>query len=191
MKGRWRWLGYAIFAALAALVLGIAVQQQRDEEAAAPSPPPKAPFTDSEGRSFRALREGEARGELLRVSGPDIAAELPGEWFHVYAKWGRVIGVCDIEWRKLEAGTRVGTPDPELCRAFLCSTDADCPPLEGASCSGRHCLRTHEQLDWDDYSMLCRAGTGLGATEPLVGKEAFEASCAASECRIPAGCPQP
>jgi hypothetical protein len=190
LRGRGRWLPVGVVAALGLAVAVLVMREQRDRPA---SPAPALKLTDTEGRVFRPGKSANGQGELERISGPDIAEARPGSWYHIYWKLDRAVGVCDVEWRKVDNATYVGTPEWDLCRAFVCTTDADCPPV-GASvrCASGFCVQPEKPIGYFDYAMLCRAGTGVGATTPLASEEAFGASCSSGGpgCRLPSACPQ-
>ena len=99
---------------------------------------------------------------------------------------GRVVGVCDV--------AAFGDPDPRDCRALVCKTDHDCPPmhgLEAGHCVNGLCTSPDKELVAEDAVLLCLAGTGLGLNTPKqVERYAMAMNCGAP-CVVPAPCRQP
>lgn len=141
------------------------------------------PLRDSEGRLFDALCDGEGRCELSQKQGTKWSGDKTA---HVIRTSGRVVGVCNIA-----PGGEVESPGD--CRALVCKSDNDCPPVGGlgtASCLSQFCTDLSRDLSPSDAAMLCLAGTGLGRdTTSQVERLALGLNCG-SPCKVPLPCRQ-
>jgi hypothetical protein len=139
---------------------------------------------DTEGRLFNGLCDSDGRCELSQKQG----TKWPGDkTAHVIRTAGRVVGVCNIA-----AGGNVESPGD--CRALVCKSDADCPPIGGlgkASCLSELCADLSRDLGPPDAAMLCLAGTGPGRdATSQVERLALGLNCG-SPCKVPLPCRQP
>ncbi len=141
-------------------------------------------LTDSEGRSFQAECDREARCKLVRTRGDSVS---PDKSEHALHSPGLLMAICDV----------VPGSEPSVssdCRPLVCQSDEQCPPSHGlrhGSCSNGLCIEPAHDVSVDDAVMLCLAGTGLGRSEPRqVDRYAMALNCG-SPCRVPAPCRQP
>jgi len=136
---------------------------------------------DTEGRRFSV--RCAANVESCAVE-PITAAAPARRTRAVLSAGGRLLGVCDAA----EAG---GAAHPADCRALVCDTDADCPPLpalEAGACVGGSCVNPASALVSQDAIMLCLAGTGPGHEKPnQVERYALALNCG-EPCVVPAPC---
>ena len=141
-------------------------------------------LTDTEGRTFKATCEGSEAGcAYARISAPSVSKEQSE--VRVESS-GRLVGVCDAAPGKpAEAGH---------CRALVCTSDADCPLLDGLAsghCLNGLCISPEKPLNASDAVLLCLAGTGLGRNAPSqVARFAMALNCG-KPCKIPSPCRQP
>ncbi len=135
---------------------------------------------DTESRKFTAVCDRDGECKLSLVSG-EHAPDKKGLAVHTT---GNLVGMCDVgESKKPDAITD--------CRALICDTDGDCPPmhgLENGTCINGLCREPSAAIGVDDAVMLCLAGTGLGTTQP--DRLAMALNCG-SPCRVPTICRQP
>jgi len=135
---------------------------------------------DTEGRQIRAKCTADGQCDLALTSGSPAKPELGRLAISVP---GNLVAICD---------TRDGKPAATSdCRALECSSDGECPPSHGlanGTCINGLCREPSVRLNKEDATLLCLAGTGLGATRPdLV---ALALNCG-TPCRVPAVCRQP
>jgi len=139
-------------------------------------------LTDTEGRRFSMSCE-ESDCSYARSSGKPVSSEKSGIELQLS---GRVVGICDVG--------PTGAADPGDCRALVCKTDRECPPmhgLEAGHCINDLCTSPDKALAAEDAVLLCLAGTGLGLNAPKqVERYALAMNCG-QPCVVPAPCRQP
>jgi len=137
---------------------------------------------DTEGRRFSMSCEASTCA-YQRASGEPTSKLKSGLELHTS---GRVVGMCDVE--------PAGTPEVADCRALVCKTDRECPPmhgLEAGHCVNGLCTSPDRDLVADDAVLLCLAGTGLGRNAPKqVERYALAMNCG-KPCVVPTPCRQP
>jgi hypothetical protein len=137
---------------------------------------------DTEGRTFE-MTCPEGRCAIARTSG-EAPKKKPA--VTLFTK-GRVLGACDVA-----EGGEPGNPSD--CRALVCTSDLDCPPLNGevsGHCVNELCIDPANDLQPSDAVMMCLAGTGLGRSEARqVSRYAMALNCG-RPCRVPKVCRQP
>ena len=138
--------------------------------------------TDTEGRRF-AMSCEESACSYERRAGKPVSQAKSGIELQLS---GRVVGICDVG---ASGGAEAGD-----CRALVCKTDRDCPPmhgLEAGHCVNGLCTSPDQELVAADAVLLCLAGTGLGLNAPKqVERYALAVNCG-SPCVVPAPCRQP
>lgn len=139
-------------------------------------------LTDTEGRRF-AMSCEESDCSYTRSSGKPVSIEKTGIELQLS---GRVVGICDV--------APTGAAAPGDCRALVCKTDRDCPPMHGLDaghCVNDLCTSPDKALGAEDAVLLCLAGTGLGLNAPKqVERYALAMNCG-QPCVVPAPCRQP
>jgi len=139
-------------------------------------------LADSEGRRF-AMSCENAACSYTRSLGKPVSNEKTGVELQLS---GRVVGICDVG--------PSGVAEPGDCRALVCKTDSDCPPmhgLEAGHCVNDLCTSPDKPLGAGDAVLLCLAGTGLGLNAPKqVARYAMAMNCG-QPCVVPAPCRQP
>jgi len=138
--------------------------------------------TDTEGRRFAMSCDQSECSYERKTGGPVSKAKSLVD----VQTAGRVVGICDV--------SVLGEPEPGDCRALVCKTDAECPPmhgLEAGHCVNQLCTSPEKELTSADAVLLCLAGTGLGLSAPKqVERYAMAMNCG-SPCVVPAPCRQP
>ena len=139
-------------------------------------------LTDTEGRRFAMTCADAVCNYERKVGSPVSKAKALVE----VQTSGRVVGICDVA-----AG---GEPEQGDCRALVCKTDRECPPmhgLEAGHCVNDLCTSPDKELGTADAVLLCLAGTGLGLNAPKqVERYAMAMNCG-RPCVVPAPCRQP
>jgi len=137
---------------------------------------------DTEGRRFDMSCEG-SECSYVRTAGPPVSK---AKTLVSLQTSGRVVGICDV--------SVAGEPEPGDCRALVCKTDSECPPmhgLEAGHCVNDLCTSPDKELGAADAVLLCLAGTGLGLNAPKqVERYAMAMNCG-RPCVVPAPCRQP
>lgn len=137
---------------------------------------------DTEGRRFSMSCEASTCTYQRATGGPISKAKSLLE----LRTSGRVVGMCDV--------SILGESEAADCRALVCKTDRECPPmhgLEAGHCVNGLCTSPDKELVADDAVLLCLAGTGLGRDAPKqVDRYALAMNCG-HPCVVPAPCRQP
>lgn len=139
---------------------------------------------DTEGRGFELRCAPDASCKLTQTSGPSRS----GRTLRL-APPGRVLAVCEVTDDADET-----PPPPEDCRALVCETERDCPPLPSGGtpqCVKGLCSDLLRPLTVRDAVMLCLAGMGLGRDgDAQMERYALGLHCG-QPCRVPTQCRQP
>lgn len=139
-------------------------------------------LTDTEGRTFAMTCVDSVCSYERRTGAPVSKAKTLVE----PQTSGRVVGLCDVSITR--------EPEPGDCRALVCKTDSQCPPmhgLEAGHCVNELCTSPDKELISADAVLLCLAGTGLGLNAPKqVERYAMAMNCG-RPCIVPAPCRQP
>lgn len=139
-------------------------------------------LTDTEGRRFAMSCNGTECSYERKAGAPVSKGKNLAE----VQVSGRVVGICDV--------AASGEAEPGDCRALVCKTDRDCPPmhgLEAGHCVNTLCTSPDKELGPSDAVLLCLAGTGLGLNAPKqIERYAMAMNCG-RPCVVPAPCRQP
>lgn len=139
-------------------------------------------LTDTEGRRFVMSCEASVCRYERRAGAP-VSKEKSSIELQLA---GRVVGICDVS---PNGGAEAGD-----CRALVCKTDRECPPMRGLDvghCVNQLCTSPDKELVAADAVLLCLAGTGLGLNAPTqVARYAMAMNCG-RPCVVPSPCRQP
>ena len=139
-------------------------------------------LTDTEGRRFAMSCEG-SQCSYQRMAAPPVSK---AKTLVSLQTSGRVVGICDV--------SSLDDAAPGDCRALVCKTDTECPPMHGLDaghCVNGLCTSPDKALGAADAVLLCLAGTGLGLNAPKqVERYALAMNCG-QPCVVPGPCRQP
>lgn len=148
------------------------------------SEPPPARLSDTEGRVFE-LRYAQKPWVPRQTSGPQFGTGSGP--LHVRTL-SRLMAACNGD-------PEGGAPPAENCRALVCSSDRQCPPVADTSvpgtCISGLCVDPSRDIQMADAILLCLAGTGLGKHSPAqADRYALAVNCG-TPCQVPTPCRQP
>ena len=146
-------------------------------------PKQKLVLRDSEGRKLGAACSKKDGCAIEQLEG----GKWPGERQKIVVHQPeRLQGVCNTK-----DGMVLSSAD---CRLLECSSDTDCPPVEGmenGSCVGGLCTVPMHETGPVDVVMLCMSGTGLGTDSPKQAERASLGLNCGSPCKLPEPCRKP